>query len=96
MASRAIPFPFPLHIGTDVCRIARIHAILRTPRATRFIRRVLNEEELLRPRDAIAKILEPKGAALLDGGHAHNKATDRGEGFQNSPLWDAAVFMAGR
>lgn len=38
-------FPFPLNIGTDICHIRRIYDILRTPRAGRFVGRILTEAE---------------------------------------------------
>jgi holo-[acyl-carrier protein] synthase len=38
-------FPFPLNIGTDICHIRRIYDILRTPRAARFVGRILTEAE---------------------------------------------------
>ena len=38
-------FPFPLNIGTDICHIRRIYDILRTPRASRFVGRILTEAE---------------------------------------------------
>ncbi len=95
MASRVLPFPFPLHVGTDVCHIARIHAILSTPRAPRFIRRVLAREELVRPRQAIAKILEPGTPAPVSGGTRSRLAAETADP-KASPMWDAAVFMSGR
>ncbi|TFB03633.1 hypothetical protein CCMA1212_004266 [Trichoderma ghanense] len=52
------PFPFPLNIGTDICRISRIHAILRSPRrATRFVNRIFSPEEQAR-KDARLQCLE--------------------------------------
>ncbi|KAJ4294872.1 hypothetical protein N0V88_005110 [Collariella sp. IMI 366227] len=44
--SPPLPFPLPLRIGTDICRISRIYDILHTTRRTRFVRRVLAPEEL--------------------------------------------------
>ena len=95
MASRVLPFPFPLHVGTDVCHIARIHAILNTPRAPRFIRRILAQEELARPRQAIARIIAP-GTPTPVGGGARSRPADETADPQASPTWDAAVFMSGR
>jgi hypothetical protein len=45
MANRALPFPYPLRLGTDICHTARIYAILASPRGPRFIERVLHPEE---------------------------------------------------
>ncbi|KAK3294047.1 uncharacterized protein B0H64DRAFT_399407 [Chaetomium fimeti] len=53
-----IPFPYPLHIGTDICRVARIAHILRSKQGSRFIRRVLAPEELARAKPAIRHVLE--------------------------------------
>lgn len=43
------PFPFPLTIGTDICSIPRIYAILHHPskvnQGTKFIDRIFTEEE---------------------------------------------------
>ncbi|KAK4460941.1 hypothetical protein QBC42DRAFT_331205 [Cladorrhinum samala] len=43
-----LPFPLPISIGTDLCRISRIYEIIGSsaPRAQRFIRRVLTPEEI--------------------------------------------------
>lgn len=60
-----IPFPYPLRIGTDVCRIARIARILRGPHGPRFIQRVLAPDELARPRPAVAAILDAAAAAAV-------------------------------
>ena len=60
-----IPFPYPLRIGTDICRVARIAHILRSKQASRFIRRVLAPEELVRAKPAIHQVLE---AAAQAGG----------------------------
>ena len=95
MALRVLPFPFPLHVGTDVCNIARIHAILNGPRAPRFIRRILAQEELARPRKPIAKILESGASAPLSGSTRSRTADERAN-LQASPTWDAAVFLSGR
>lgn len=57
-----IPFPYPLHIGTDICRVARIAHILRSKQAARFIRRVLAPEELARAKPALRQVLEQAAA----------------------------------
>lgn len=38
-------FPFPINVGTDICQISRIQAILQGPRASRFVDRILAPEE---------------------------------------------------
>jgi hypothetical protein len=53
-----LPFPSPLHIGTDICRVARIARILRSRQCARFIQRVLAPEELARAKPVIRKVLE--------------------------------------
>lgn len=85
MARRVLSFPFPLHIGTDICQISRVQAILASPRGPRFIRRVLAQEELARPRSHVATILD----GLL-------KVADAGAGARVPGMREAAVFMAGR
>ena len=52
-----LPFPVPLHVGTDICRISRIQGILAGERGARFIRRVLTPEELVRPRRCVERVL---------------------------------------
>ncbi|KAH8884816.1 hypothetical protein GQ53DRAFT_697131 [Thozetella sp. PMI_491] len=95
MIPRTLPFPLPLHVGIDVCHITRIHAILASPRGPRFIRRVLAAEELARPRESVAKLL--KQDATRSGGSPVSKwPAERGNLGPNSPLWEAAAFMAGR
>lgn len=54
---RPLPFPFPLHIGTDICHIPRIVDILRSRHCARFIRRVLTPEELRNNNPAISRTL---------------------------------------
>jgi len=53
-----LPFPIPLHIGTDICRVSRILSILTNPkRGRRFVDRVLSPEErgLRRVRSALGE-----------------------------------------
>ncbi|KAL2165099.1 hypothetical protein VTH06DRAFT_395 [Thermothelomyces fergusii] len=57
-----LPFPYPLRIGTDICRVARIAHILRSRQAARFIRRVLAPEELARARPAVHRVLQAASA----------------------------------
>ncbi|PKS09089.1 hypothetical protein jhhlp_003703 [Lomentospora prolificans] len=41
-----LPFPFPLYVGTDICRVSRILSLLTNPtRGRRFVDRVLSPEE---------------------------------------------------
>jgi holo-[acyl-carrier protein] synthase len=89
MAQRVLPFPLALHVGTDICHIARVHAILSSPRGPRFIRRVFSREELERPRAVVARILE-------GGGPGAAAQAGAGADALSPPVWDAAVFVAGR
>ena len=52
-----LPFPLPLHVGTDICRISRIAVILRGPHCRRFVRRVLSPEELTRAKPAVHDVM---------------------------------------
>jgi holo-[acyl-carrier protein] synthase len=89
MASRAVPLPFPLRIGTDICQVSRIYRILRSPRGPRFVRRVLTEEEISRPdQDPISILL--RAAELQETPQGKKPAVPPSE------LRKAAVFMAGR
>lgn len=80
-----LPFPSPLHIGTDICRVARIARILRSRQCARFIQRVLAPEELARAKPVIRKVLEDaersaawRVAAAVEG--------RRGDGFSVGDL----------
>ncbi|OAA61315.1 4'-phosphopantetheinyl transferase [Cordyceps fumosorosea ARSEF 2679] len=76
-------FPLPLNVGTDICQISRIYNILTTPRATRFVERVLAREE--RPR-----LASLAGTLPLTGAGGCDPSTRDPEG------WKVAAFMAGR
>ncbi|KAL2153814.1 hypothetical protein VTH82DRAFT_4970 [Thermothelomyces myriococcoides] len=69
-----LPFPYPLRIGTDICRVARIAHILRSRQGARFIRRVLAPEELARARPAVHHVLRAAAA------EAAQEASGRSEG----------------
>lgn len=46
-----LPFPLPLSLGTDICRVSRIASLLAHPtRGPRFVERVLAPEERGLPR----------------------------------------------
>ncbi|KAK4100253.1 hypothetical protein N658DRAFT_473482 [Parathielavia hyrcaniae] len=53
-----LPFPYPIHVGTDICNVKRIMRLLRGQHCARFIRRVLTPKELTRARPSVHKILE--------------------------------------
>lgn len=51
-----LPFPLPLALGTDICRVSRISRVLSHPtRGPRFVERVLAPEERELPR--VKKVL---------------------------------------
>ncbi|KAL2121452.1 hypothetical protein VTJ04DRAFT_5479 [Mycothermus thermophilus] len=59
-------FPFPIHIGTDICRIPRIARLLRPDppeRRIRFVRRILDPVEVASAPLALKKILGFASAA---------------------------------
>ncbi|KAG8425517.1 hypothetical protein J3458_002209 [Metarhizium acridum] len=86
MAPPIRPFPFPIHIGTDICQISRIYSILCGPRRTRFINRVLAPEEVAR-HDARLNW----SAACPKGDTCHADG-----GIRGTELWKTAAFVAGR
>lgn len=46
-----LPFPLPLALGTDICRVSRVASILAHPtRGPRFVDKVLSAEERGLPR----------------------------------------------
>lgn len=52
-----LPFPLPLSLGTDICRVSRIASLLAHPtRGPRFVERVLAPEERGLPR--VRSVLE--------------------------------------
>jgi holo-[acyl-carrier protein] synthase len=81
-------FPFPLNIGTDICRISRIYTILQGPRARRFAERILAQEE----HDQLRKFA-PLGVASAQTGE--EKLSSSLE--ERDPRgWKRAAFIAGR
>lgn len=92
-------FPLPLNVGTDICQISRVYGLLRAPRATRFVHRVLAAEE--RPRFAA---LAPSLPLLAAARPASLSSRDEGGGTggheavsaRDPEGWKAAAFMAGR
>ncbi|KAK4125923.1 hypothetical protein N657DRAFT_678952 [Parathielavia appendiculata] len=53
-----LPFPYPIHVGTDICNVKRVLRLLRGDHCARFIRRVLTPEELTRAKPVVHKVLE--------------------------------------
>ncbi|KAL6836718.1 hypothetical protein J3E69DRAFT_35644 [Trichoderma sp. SZMC 28015] len=97
------PFPFPLNIGTDICRISRIYGILRSPRGMRFVNRIFSPEEQAR-KDPRLRCLEnrPLDKPLLSEGSTHFQSsvgtTPSSEELadRDPERWAAATFVAGR
>lgn len=95
-------FPLPLNVGTDICQISRVYRILKTSRATRFVNRILANEE--RPRfGALASTLPlmPKPESLRargddDGGGHHHHHHHEALSARDPEGWKAAAFLAGR
>ncbi len=85
-----LAFPCPLHVGTDICRIARIARILRSTQGPRFVRRVLTPEELARAKPVVHQVLRRAATGSL-------KAQEEGLAAEVSLLYQrASEFMAGR
>lgn len=78
------PFPFPLNVGTDICRISRIYGILNSPRRLRFINRILAPQEVTQHDSRLR---------WNTGGLASSEETG---GVQDTELWKTAAFVAGR
>ncbi|PTB70908.1 hypothetical protein BBK36DRAFT_1175950 [Trichoderma citrinoviride] len=99
------PFPFPLNIGTDICRISRIYAILRSSRGPRFVDRIFSPEEQAR-KDERLQCLDhrpPLGNAFGDeealgrqSGMKKNLGSSEEIARRDPERWAAASFVAGR
>ncbi|ROT40653.1 hypothetical protein SODALDRAFT_321961 [Sodiomyces alkalinus F11] len=88
------PFPFPLNVGTDICRISRIFRVLAGRRATRFVSRILTPEEI-----AAAPIARPPLTlpTALAAGYGLREGVDFSTLKKTYPdLWTQATFLAGR
>lgn len=87
-------FPFPLNIGTDICQISRIYGILNSPRAARFVDRILSPEE--------QSWNESRLRSVKSFSHKPDSANDSplskkdGIYHRDPALWKAAAFIAGR
>ncbi|KAG8166483.1 hypothetical protein KVR01_002172 [Diaporthe batatas] len=104
-------FPLALNLGADICHITRIRRILESPRASRFVQRILNDEERSHPK--IQCILNKGHSPSLSRaaktscamGEHHTTAAAAAGVEDHSPstaapnldeLQLAATFMAGR
>ncbi|KAL6795559.1 hypothetical protein J3E68DRAFT_404628 [Trichoderma sp. SZMC 28012] len=97
------PFPFPLNIGTDICRISRIYGILRSPRGMRFVNRIFSPEEQAR-KDPRLRCLENRplvkpflseGSTLFQSSIETTPSSEE-IAHQDPERWAAATFVAGR
>lgn len=94
-------FPFALNLGTDICHVTRVRKILESPRASRFVQRILSDEERRHPK--IQCILN-KEHSPSSGRSAMSSVVAAGvkDHSPSTPAPDpdelqlAATFMAGR
>ncbi|KAG6066233.1 hypothetical protein E4U16_000293, partial [Claviceps sp. LM84 group G4] len=85
------PFPIPIHVGTDICQISRIYAILNSPRRSRFIHRVLAPEEVAQHGTRLC------GDIPVEEARSDRDGIGAGKGdVKASALWKTAAFLAGR
>ncbi|KAG6181037.1 hypothetical protein E4U36_004368, partial [Claviceps purpurea] len=89
------PFPFPIHVGTDICQISRIYAILNSPRRRRFIHRVLAPEEVAQHGTRLGEDISVEAAKSDRDGTRPGTGTGKGD-VKGSALWKTAAFLAGR
>ncbi|KAI1459306.1 hypothetical protein F4805DRAFT_421056 [Annulohypoxylon moriforme] len=92
----ALPKVPALSVGTDICQISRIFAILATENAAKFVRRVLTEEEISNERgQAILKAIAMKRHALKNP-LKYRPEFDRNSKASIKALEKAAQYVAGR
>jgi hypothetical protein len=84
-------FPFALSIGTDICKISRINAILQGKRAVQFWNKVLNYSERKVYDHKFEVIKEYKALKATK-----NKLPPDSEKVMNDRLWILAAFVSGR
>ncbi|KAG6168037.1 hypothetical protein E4U11_006187 [Claviceps purpurea] len=89
------PFPFPIHVGTDICQISRIYAILNSPRRRRFIHRILAPEEVAQHGTRLGEDISVEAAKSDRDGTRPGTGTGKGD-VKGSALWKTAAFLAGR
>lgn len=89
-------FPFPLNVGTDICRISRIYGILKGPRGMRFVNRIFSPEEQARKdprlRCLAVRTLEKPFQDEREAGSLIGEEIAR----RDPDVWTAATFVAGR
>jgi hypothetical protein len=92
-------FPLPIHVGTDICQISRIHAILSGPQRLRFVNRILTTDEPSRRDSRLEAALRLDDAAPAEFPPRKGEAERDKDGVlgdRETLLWKAATFMAGR
>lgn len=89
------PFPFPLNVGTDICRISRVFRILAGRHASRFASRILTPEEIAAA--PIARLPPTLPTTLVAGYGLREGVVDFSTLKKTDPdLWTRATFLAGR
>ncbi|KAF4333809.1 holo-acyl-carrier synthase [Fusarium beomiforme] len=93
-------FPFPLNIGTDICQISRIYYILSSPRALRFVNRILSSEERAK-KDVRLNVLDSATAHKVTSRDAIDEASKNLKPHElmelrDPDLWKCAAYLAGR
>ncbi|KAK3687364.1 hypothetical protein B0T22DRAFT_439005 [Podospora appendiculata] len=104
MSRRILPFPSPISVGTDICRLERIRTILAGPRGEKFITRILAPEELenSRERDILtttrnaAAALDEKDDSFEHQARFHRARIGGNNGYRGPTLDECSKFMAGR
>jgi holo-[acyl-carrier protein] synthase len=90
-----LPFPIPLNIGTDICQISRIYGILNSPRATRFVHRILAPDEKSRNDPRLQVLQRARESLKLASKEIHSQDHRKIEA-EDPDLWKCAAFIAGR
>lgn len=89
--SRRLPFPFPMGIGTDICHMPRIKALLTGPRSVKFIKRILHPKEYRA--SPVAHIVDP---TVKPGAYLPAYSSEPADADPQVVLQRAVNFMAGR
>ncbi|SPN99642.1 related to phosphopantetheine protein transferase [Cephalotrichum gorgonifer] len=94
-----LPFPLPLALGTDICRVSRVASILSHPtRGPRFVERVLSPEErsLPRVRGVLArKLTDGAVAEFIAGRFAAKEAAFKAHPSHHLGFHDIVIRSSG-
>ncbi|KAK0617825.1 hypothetical protein B0T17DRAFT_311591 [Bombardia bombarda] len=101
MAPRITPFPFPIHVGTDICNISRVYSILKSGGGIRFIQKILtaeerNERAAIRHLLSVARQSPPPERPKSRLRHAYDHWAYEVAKMTPKDLTKVAEFMAGR